>query len=154
MAPTPSIPQKMFLEEISEIAHTVFLKQKHLPIGEHIKLIRQQLGMSQKNLARRCHMNQAMISKIETGDTLPTIAGLKKILDALSCDLLIIPILKAPIESIRQEQAYLIAQKQMQYLQGTMSLEKQEPDKLLIERMTKQKAEELLHKPGSKLWES
>lgn len=148
-----SVPEKMFLEEISQIAQTLLRKQKHLPLGGHIKLIRQQLGMSQRDLARRCHMTQAMISKIEGNKALPTFANLKHILDTLSCDLLVIPLLRAPIESIRRKQANLIAQKQMRYLQGTMSLEKQEPDKHLVERMTKQKTEELLHTPGSKLWE-
>ncbi|CAG0910244.1 unnamed protein product [Cyprideis torosa] len=52
-----------------------------VPIGERLRQLRQQHGLSQRELARRAGVTNAMISMIETNKTSPTIASLKKLLD-------------------------------------------------------------------------
>lgn len=49
--------------------------------------LRQQLGLTQAQLAERCGMDQADISRIERGATSPTTRVLQRIADALDADL-------------------------------------------------------------------
>jgi len=74
-------------------------------------------------------------------------------LEALSCDVLLVPILREPIDIQRRNQARRMAEKHIKYLRGTMSLEKQEPDSRFLEELRKEKEEELLHSK-LKLWEN
>ncbi|MDC0948285.1 cupin domain-containing protein [Gammaproteobacteria bacterium] len=53
----------------------------NMNIGERLRHLRHQHGLSQRALARRAGVTNAMISMIETGKTSPTIASLKKLLD-------------------------------------------------------------------------
>ena len=78
-------------------------------------------------------------------------ATLRKIMDALFCDLLIVPVLRGSLETLLLKQARKKAEKRVRYLRGSMNLEKQEPDALLIEALVKKEAEELLRSP--KLWD-
>lgn len=56
-----------------------------------------------------------------------------------------------PIDVTRRKQARRVAENNVRYLRGTMSLEEQEPDKKLIQELIKEE-EELLRSPGNKLW--
>lgn len=124
-----------------------------LSIGEFIKRIRGQLDMSQEVLASRSGLPQSTISRIEKGQKDPTLSMLSKVLTSLSCDLVVAPVLKQTIDAIRYKQARHIAEKHVRYLRGTMGLEKQEPDKRLLEELIKKEVEELLHgSSGIKLW--
>jgi predicted transcriptional regulator len=49
--------------------------------------LREQHGLTQAELAARCGMNQADISRIERGSTSPTVRTLQRIASALSADL-------------------------------------------------------------------
>ncbi len=82
-----------------------------------------------------------------------SLSTLHKILNAISCDLIISPLLHDSIEIIRRKQARKIAEKQIRHLKGTMNLENQQPDSLFIEELLKQEEERLLKGPNSKLWE-
>ena len=49
--------------------------------------LREKHGLTQAQLARRCNMSQADISRIERGSTSPTARTLQRIADALDADL-------------------------------------------------------------------
>ncbi|WP_420446779.1 helix-turn-helix domain-containing protein [Candidatus Poriferisodalis sp.] len=49
--------------------------------------LREKHGLTQAQLARRCNMSQADISRIERGSTSPTARTLQRIADALEADL-------------------------------------------------------------------
>ncbi|MBS0620380.1 MAG: helix-turn-helix domain-containing protein [Verrucomicrobia bacterium] len=123
-----------------------------LSIGTLIKIIRSQLGISQKALARRAEVPQSTISRIELGGQSPSLSSLKKILNAMSCDLVIAPLLPESIDTIRRKQARKIAEKHIRYLKGTMNLEMQEPDPRFMEETLKREEENLLRGPNSRLW--
>lgn len=123
-----------------------------LSIGQMIEMIRRQLGISQKILAKLTKVPQATISRLEGSKTTPNLSTLKKILNAICCEIVIAPLLLESIDSIRRKQARKVAEKQVKYLQGTMSLEKQDPDSQLVEELIREKEEELLRSSGSKLW--
>ncbi len=145
--------EKLVLNEIIESGHKLKVAARGLSIGQLIKMIRNQLGMSQKILAKFAKVPQATISRLESSKTTPNLSTLKKVLNAISCEIVIVPLPTVSIDSIRRKQARRVAEKQIRYLHGTMSLEKQEPDPKLIEELIKDKEEELLRSPGNKLWQ-
>lgn len=145
--------EKLLIEEISQAAHNLQVAVRGLAIGELIKLIRTQLGMSQASLAQRAGVPQSTVSRVEKGQRDLSLSTLQKILIALSCDLVIAPVLHEPIENIRRKQAKKIAQKRVRYLKGTMNMEEQQPDDRFIEELLKQEENQLLQGPNVKLWE-
>ncbi len=148
-----STAEKIFIDNVSKAATSLQQATRGLSIGEFIKIIRQQLKMSQQALAKRAKTPQSTISRIEQGQKDASQATLLKILEALSCELVIAPKLREPIDTIRHKQATKVAKKHTRYLQGTMNLEEQEPDTQLLQKLTQEEEHELLQKGGTKLWD-
>jgi predicted DNA-binding mobile mystery protein A len=147
-----SLATKMFIQEVTEEAKKLKVVTRGLPIGALIRSFRQELGMSQKELAKRAGVPQSTISRVEQGrDT--SLSTLQKILSALSCDLVIAPLLRNSLDTIRHEQARKVAEKQVRYMSGTMNLEDQQPDDRFIEELLNQEKKRLLDGPNYKLWE-
>lgn len=59
----------------------------YIRIGERIKKLRQNKGMSQQTLADECDIESPNLSRIENGNTNPTIKSLWKISNALGVKL-------------------------------------------------------------------
>lgn len=59
----------------------------HFDIGERLREIRQRFGLSQRALATRADVTNGMISMIEKNRSSPSVATLKKILDAFPLSL-------------------------------------------------------------------
>lgn len=145
--------EKLVVNEISRAGDHLQRLLRGLSIGQLIGIIRKQLGMSQKVLSSRAKIPQSTLSKVEQSKGQPNISTLRKILEALSCDFILIPILRESIDMQRRKQARRLAEKHLRYLKGTMSLEKQEPDLHFLDELMKEKEEEFLHSK-TKLWES
>lgn len=145
--------EKLLIEEIMQAAHKTRVAVRGLTIGALIKSIRAQLGMSQKALAKRAGVPQSTISRIEQEERDANLSTLNKILSAISCDLVIVPLLQDSIDAIRRKQARKMAEKQVSYLKGTMNLEDQQPDSRFIAELIKQEEERLMQGPNSKLWD-
>jgi len=145
--------EKLLLEQIGDSAQFLAQHQRGLSIGELIALIRVQLTMSQRAVARRAGVPQGTISKIESGQQQPTIPTLNKILNALECDLLITAVPRVGLEEVRYRQAVNKAKRMVEYLQGTMSLEKQTPDQKLLKEMIEEEVKKLLDSSGPELWD-
>ena len=148
-----STSEKLLIEEVMQSLQKVRTTVRGLTIGALIKSIRVQLGMSQKALAKRAGVPQSTVSRIEQGQRNMSLSTLNKVLGAISCDLVIVPLLRNSIDAIRRTQARKRAEKQIRYLKGTMNLEDQQPDSRFIEELVKQEEENLLHGPNAKLWE-
>lgn len=144
--------EKLLVEEISQAARSLAVAVRGLSIGELVKLIRTQLGMSQTSLAKRAGVPQSTVSRIEQGQRNLSLSTLQKILSAISCDLVLAPALQESIEMIRLSQAKKIARKSVRYLKGTMNMEEQQPDDRFIEELLKQEEEQLLQGPNAKLF--
>lgn len=145
--------EKLLIEEIMQAAQKTRVAVRGLTIGALIKSIRVQLGMSQKALAKRAGVPQSTISRIEKEERDANLSTLNKILIAISCDIVIVPLLQDSIDAIRRKQARKMAEKQVRYLKGTMNLEDQQPDSRFIAELIKQEEERLLQGPNSKLWD-
>lgn len=148
-----STSEQLLIEEITQVAQKLRAAARGLTIGSLIKSIRSQLGMSQKALASRAGVPQSTVSRIEQGRKDTSLSTLNKVLLALSCDLVVVPVLQDSVDVIRRRQAKKIAEKQVRYLKGTMNLEGQQPDSRFIDELIKQEEERLLHGPNAKLWE-
>lgn len=59
----------------------------YILIGEKIKRLRQSKGMTQQTLADECDIEKPNLSRIENGNTNPTIKSLWKISNALGVKL-------------------------------------------------------------------
>lgn len=146
--------EKLLIEEISQSAKTLHQIARGLKIGEFVKIIRNQLKISQRALAKRAGVPQSTVSRIEHCQKESNLSTLSKIFDALSCNIVIAPMLKEPIDVIRNKQADTMAKQHIDYLKGTMNLEQQKPDNKLLKELIEQEKEELLQGSGRKLWES
>ncbi len=145
--------EKLLLEQIVESAKLLKTSQKGLSIGELIRMIRSQLSISQKVVSIRSLVPQATLSKIESGKQQPTIGTLEKILDALECDLVITVVPRTSIEETRRKQAAKKAQQRVDYLKGTMSLEKQMPDQRLLGEVFEEELEKYMGSSSFVLWD-
>jgi len=144
--------EKILVKQIESSALSLAKNQRGLSIGQLIALIRGQLLMSQRALAKRAGVPQATISKIESGRQKPTIPTLNRILDALECDLLVTAVPRFGVEETRHRQAVKKAEKRIEYLEGTMSLEKQTPDQSLLKELVEEETKKLLDSSGKGLW--
>jgi transcriptional regulator with XRE-family HTH domain len=145
--------EKLLIEEIAEAAKTTRKASRGLAIGSLIKLVRTQLRMSQAVLSKRAGIPQSTVSRIEQGRKESNLSTLNKILDALSCDLIIVPLLREPPDMICRKQARKKAETHLLYLKGTMSLEGQQLDTRFLEGFLKQEEERLLYSTHLQLWE-
>ena len=59
----------------------------YIRVGERIRKLRQTNGMTQQTLADECDMEKPNLSRIENGNTNPTIKSLWKISNALGVKL-------------------------------------------------------------------
>lgn len=148
-----STSERLLIKEVTQAAKATRAAIRGLTIGALIRAIRLQLGMSQKALAERAGVPQSTISRVEQEERDVNLSTLNKILSAISCDLVIAPLLQDSIETIRHKQARKTAEKQVRYLKGTMNLEDQEPDSQFIAELIRQEEERLLQGPNVKLWE-
>lgn len=148
-----SLSEKLVIDDVMKAAIQLQAALRGMPIGTLIRSIRTQLGMSQETLAKRAGVPQPTISRIEHGQENFEISTLRKILHAVSFDLVLAPVLYGSIEAIREEQAKKIAQKRVQYLLGTMNLEQQRPDPKFVEQLLKQETDRLLQGSGTQLWD-
>ncbi|HEX6194509.1 MAG TPA: helix-turn-helix transcriptional regulator [Jiangellaceae bacterium] len=71
-------PEELQQQAVFEAAYNIAMQVIEL---------REQHGLTQAELAARCGMNQADISRIERGSTSPTVRTLQRIANALSADL-------------------------------------------------------------------
>lgn len=98
----PKKSEKLFLEDIFTAGKALQKKQRGLSIGQLIPLIRKQLRMSQRILATRAKIQQSTIARIESGRLDPNISTLKKIADAMACDLLTTIVPRSDLEATRK----------------------------------------------------
>lgn len=149
----PKNSEKLLLMEIFKSAKKAYGIQHSISIGQLISLIRLQLKMSQRILAKRAKIPQSTISRIESKQFDPNIFTLRKIFEALSCKLVITAFSYVDLETILRKQAHKKAEKEIRYLEGTMALEKQQPNQKLLNELLKEKEKKLLDSDGRKLWE-
>lgn len=98
------------------------------PVRGWIKAIREALGMSSAQLARRLKIRQPSVIDIEQSELKGTIrlATLRRVAEALNCTLVYALVPNEPLEKIVHEQARRVMRRRLQLIEHSMLLEKQE----------------------------
>lgn len=100
------------------------------PRSGWIRAIRDALGMSTRELAKRADLSAARISQIEKAerDRSLTLANLERIADALGCRVEYVLIPHQPLDDIVWQQARKKAAAEVASVDHTMALEDQRPE--------------------------
>lgn len=121
-----------------------------------VRAIREALGMSGAQLARRMHISASqsvedMQKDEQTGAI--RLRTLRKIADALDCEVVYALVPRKPIQDLRRDQATLIARQQVSRVSHSMSLEDQAVSGEAKESALRRRVERLLSGNPRKLWE-
>ncbi|MFA6548365.1 MAG: helix-turn-helix domain-containing protein [Candidatus Margulisiibacteriota bacterium] len=122
-------------------------------LGRRIKDIREILGMTQAQMAKRLGIKQPTLSKIE--DNIES-SKLKTVLDlcrAINCEFMGAIVLKGSIKKMIEERALGAAKKILKRTHANMALEKQAPSGVLYSLQLKKLVTDLISNPGPELWE-
>lgn len=109
--------------------------------------------MSMDKAATRANINTSTWEKTEKREQkgTVTIETLEKMADALDCDVRVVLISREPLYQMLEKQAYIKADKEIQRLDETMSLEKQQNSPAFLEDMRNKLAQEYINNPKG-LW--
>jgi len=136
---------------------TKSMKEKSLipinKIGQRLRDIREAVGMTQKQMAKRLKVSQSAISQIEENRETSSLGTILKIAQTLGCEIMGAAVSKESLESIIKKRAEIAAQKTLNRTFATMAMEKQTPSDDAYKYQLKKLIEELIENPGPELWE-
>lgn len=120
-----------------------------------VKAIREALGMTTAQLAKRMGVSQPRAVTLEQAEARGaiTLDSLERAAQALDCRLVYALVPRQPLDALVEERARRLAKKRLQATRHTMALEAQGVDSSdeidQLERLVRQ----LVDKPGSGLWQ-
>lgn len=124
-----------------------------LPIGKQVQFIREALGMTQAQLAKRCGIRQSMIARIETDLTIDLrLSTVQKIAKGLDCWLINRFVPEEEIEKTLDQKSLETARKLVGLSRATAGLEKQMPEDRYIEQQVREMQLRIREKRPSSLW--
>lgn len=126
-----------------------------IPTKGWIHAIRQALGLTTTQLAQKVGVHQTRISRIEDDEIegALTLRTMKEVASAMNCDFVYSIVPRQPIQTMLNEQAHKIAQKQLKYVLDNMALEGQTPTAASIDAERQRLIAELLAGNPKHLWE-
>jgi predicted DNA-binding mobile mystery protein A len=119
-----------------------------------IRAIRNALGMSAKQLARRSHLSQQRIAAIEKQelDGSLTLRTLRKVAEGLDCKLVFSLLPRTSLESMHHRQVEQLVQRRLARSGHLMDLENQGLSETERKRVALEMIKELAEKPPAILW--
>ena len=124
------------------------------PVRGWIKAVREALGMTTAQLAKRLHVKQPSVIAMEQSEAKGTIelATLRRVAEALDCTLVYALVPRKSLDTLVQERAREAASERLRMISHSMALEDQrvrdEDERAQLERL----AQKLIDGPGSTLW--
>lgn len=120
-----------------------------------IKAIREALGMTTAQLAKRIGVSQPRAVAIEKGeaDGSITLDSLERAAHALDCRLIYALVPRSPLEELVRARAQRLALKRLESTRHSMSLEAQDVEESDEQEQLKRMIARLIDKAGSELWE-
>ena len=120
-----------------------------------LRAIRDALGMTTRQLARRTDVSQSTVTSWEQSESRETITlgKLREAAEALNCELVYVLVPRKPLEQQVQDRAAQIADAQLGRTHHTMRLEAQGLRAEDLERERNRLIDELLRAKPSQLWE-
>jgi predicted DNA-binding mobile mystery protein A len=97
------------------------------PVRGWIKAIREALGMSSAQLAKRLRVKQPTVAALEQSELKGTIqlATLRRLAEAMNCTLVYVLLPNDPLETIVRDQARAVARRRLRSVEHSMLLENQ-----------------------------
>jgi predicted DNA-binding mobile mystery protein A len=97
------------------------------PARGWIRTIRESLGMSMRQMAARLRITQQAVAELEKGERVGTItlASLRKVADALDCDVVMALVPRTSLDAVVERQAIAKARRTRKRVAHTMDLEAQ-----------------------------
>ena len=119
-----------------------------------IKAIREALGMTTAQLAKRLGVSQPRVLGIEKAEVSGSIKleSLERAARALDCRLVYALVPRKPLESLVENQARQIAKKRLRATSHSMALEDQRVDEADEQEHLERLIQKLLNQPGSAIW--
>lgn len=125
------------------------------PAGGWLRAIREALGMTTRQLAKRIGVTQSAIVDTERtearGDV--TLATLQRYAAALDCELSYALVPRRPLQEMVEERAERIARDEVSRVRHSMALEGQQTGRELLEREVADLRKRLLEGKRSRLWQ-
>ena len=124
------------------------------PLRGWIKAIREALGMTTAQLARRIGVSQSRAVDIEKAEVTGSITldSLERAARALDCELVYTLLPRKPLEEMVAERAVALAVDSVKATLHTMALEDQSVNEEEAREQVKQLARQIAEKSGSNLW--
>lgn len=103
------------------------VKNVQPPVKGWIRAVREALGMSGKQLARRLQVSQPRVFKLEQGEPsgAPTLKTMQQVAEALDCVFIYALVPRSSLEETVRAQARMVAADRLQRVSHTMLLEAQ-----------------------------
>jgi predicted DNA-binding mobile mystery protein A len=125
------------------------------PARGWVKAVREALGMSAEQLAKRIGVTKPRIYELEKAETTGSISleSLERAAHALDCQLVYALVPKNPLQTLVEERAYISAKRRIKNAAHSMALEDQSVDKDDQLAQLEVLARELINKSPSEIWE-
>lgn len=121
-------------------------------LGQRLRDIREALGMTQKQLAKRIRISQPLLSRIEENAENCTLKTIIKVARALECDFLGVVAARTSLEAMIGRQAEMKAKNILKMTFANMAMEEQQPGKKEYDYQLNKLISELTANPGPELW--
>ena len=119
-----------------------------------LKQMREKLGMTQEQLAKRAGVTQSMIAEIESGKSNNLfIITIQKLAEALNCTAMIGLTPQKNLDAILDERSTKLALEIISATSGSTAIELQLPDKGFIDSQFQKTKEDILKYHRSALWQ-
>jgi predicted DNA-binding mobile mystery protein A len=130
------------------------LAKRRAPPRGWLKLIRESLGLTERQQAGRLGISAPTLHKSEQAeaDERITLGQLRKLAEGLDCELVYALVPRKPLTQVVAERARTIALQEVGGVAHTMSLEDQRPATARLRRQVEERAAELLRGRWSALW--
>ena len=143
-----TILDEIALSGLTVIAPTEANKRSH---GDWIRILRNYLRMTQRELAQRAKITQPNLAAIESGKVDPQVETLRRIYEGLYCTLSVEPRPKKPLEEVLRGRARAVALRRLKQTMGTMALESQAPEKEAFRRLLEKNTDNILRSTRKRL---
>lgn len=138
----------------SKINQLIDIKRISRPKEGWIRTLRKALGMSSPQLAERLEVSKSQASQIERMEIEDriTLNQLRRVADALDCDLVYALVPRQSVENMIRDRARLKAEKLVRKTDVQMKLEAQQLSKEKLEEQLKFETERLVREMPRDLW--
>lgn len=130
------------------------LMSRRPPSGGWLKAIRESLGLTGRQQAKRLGIASSSLHKSELAEAEGriTLGQLRKLADGLDCELVYAVVPRAPLTQVVENRARAIALQEVGGVAHTMTLEDQRPGVERLRKQVEQRTAELLRGRWSDLW--